>query len=511
MDNTNTNNKSFDIFTSMTIARTASAIIKRFWLVLVVALFFALCFFSFAKMIYEEEYKSATVIALTTTTYVNALDDNGNPIKIVSQQKIYDESDSNKYQVLLRSDRIVNAIQKEIGNQFTKQDIRKSLSLSKASTAGIFNVEVKCSDAEYCSAAIRVVNKEFPDYLKSFDPSLGVVIVNDPNSPVVSNATAPLKLAVLGFLFGALIVMIIIYISELVRDTVKSTDDIRLRLSIRVLGAMPTVEHNTRGKLRRKAIRYPLLNNENRVSFAFVESFKTIRARIENSTKEDGHNVFAVTSTFENEGKTTVAVNLACALSQNGKTVLMIDCDLRMPSVLKMIGIREDGKSGVIQIVKKESTCAASVKYIKRLGCFVLPSGGSTNKSTEIIGSEEFRTLIKQVREEFDYVIIDTPPAHVVADCLVIAPYVDSLIFAIRNDYAKTKDIIHTIEDLESAGVEILGSVLTMTDEAAVSSYFSARKGSSYYSRNRKRYGGYYAARPIQPPSSAETDIVSET
>jgi capsular polysaccharide biosynthesis protein len=105
----------------MTIARTASAIIKRFWLVLVVALFFALCFFSFAKMVYEEEYKSATVIALTTTTYVNALDDNGNPIKIVSQQKIYDESDSNKYQVLLRSDRIVNAIQKEIGNQFTKQ------------------------------------------------------------------------------------------------------------------------------------------------------------------------------------------------------------------------------------------------------------------------------------------------------------------------------------------------------------------------------------------------------
>jgi capsular polysaccharide biosynthesis protein len=133
----------------------------------------------------------------------------------------------------------------------------KILSLSKASTAGIFNVEVKCSDAEYCSAAIRVVNKEFPDYLKSFDPSLGVVIVNDPNSPLVSNATTPLKLALLGFLFGALIVMIIIYISELVRDTVKSTDDIRLRLSIRVLGAMPTVEHNTRASFAVKPFAIP--------------------------------------------------------------------------------------------------------------------------------------------------------------------------------------------------------------------------------------------------------------
>lgn len=457
--------------------RVANVVLKKLWILLAVALLLATCFYLVARVLYVEEFCSKTVIAVTQTTYITALDKEGNEITVVSKQNIYDENDANKYQVLLKSDYIAGKVSNALGGQYTRQEIVESLLLSKALTSGIFTVEVTNENERFCDEAINVIKQEFPEYLKSFDPSLGVVVINSPQKPVVSNKYEPLKTGLLGFFIGAFLVVLILYVSEIIRDTIKTVDDIRYRLNIKVLGTMPTIDQYKRLFRNKKLMRCPILNNENKVSFSFVESFKAIRTKIENSVNGNGDKVFAVTSAFENEGKTTVAVNLACVLSQKGKSVLVIDCDLRKPAVMRMVGIREDGKSGVIQVVKKEATYADSIKYVKSLGIFVLPSGGTSNKSTEIVGTVEFKKLLEQVRKEFDYIILDTPPAHVVTDCLVLAPLVDSLIFTIRTDYARTKEIINTIEELEGANVEIIGSVLTMVDEKDSNSYFSGWGG----------------------------------
>ncbi|HZK39573.1 MAG TPA: polysaccharide biosynthesis tyrosine autokinase [Clostridia bacterium] len=485
-------NRAEESLSATFLVRVANVIVKKLWILAVVALFLGACFFLVARVLHVEEYRSKTVIAITQTTYITALDKDGNEIKVVSKQSIYDENDANKYQVLLKSDHIAGKVSSAIPGQYTRQEIVASLALSKALTSGIFTIEVTNEDEHFCDVAIHAIKQEFPEYLKSFDPSLGVVVINDPQKPVVSNKHQPLKMGLLGFFIGAFLVVLILYISEIIRDTIKSADDIRYRLNIKVLGIMPTIDQYKRVFSNKKLMRCPILNNENKVSFSFIENFKAIRTKIENSVKDNEHKVFAVTSTFENEGKTTVAVNLACVLSQKGKSVLVIDCDLRKPSVMRMVGIREDGKNGVIQVVKKEAAYTDAIKYVKSLGIFVLPSGGTTNKSTEIVGSVEFEKILEQVRKEFDYVIIDTPPAHVVTDCLVLAPLVDSLIFVIRVDYARTKEIVNTIEDIEGTNVDLIGSVLTMVDEKDSNSYFSGWGGSDYYRRGKSYYSGYY-------------------
>ncbi|NLX93995.1 MAG: polysaccharide biosynthesis tyrosine autokinase [Clostridiales bacterium] len=487
-------NRIEESFSSAFLVRFTGVVFKKLWILAAVALIFATCFYLVTKVLYVEEYRSKTVIAVTQTTYITGFDKDGNEIKVVSKQNIYDENDANKYQMLLKSDHITGKISKALVGQYTRQEIAQSLLLTKAQTSGIFTVVVANENDHFCKEAINVIKVEFPEYLKSFDPSLGVVVINDPQKPVISNKYESAKMGLLGFFIGALLVVLILYISEVVRDTIKTAEDVRYRLNIKVLGTMPTIEHYRRLFSNKKLMRCPILTNENKVSFSFIESFKAIRTKIENSVDGSGNKVFAVTSTFENEGKTTVAVNLASVLSQKGKSVLIIDCDLRKPSVMRMVGIREDGKNGVIQVVKKEAACADSIKYVKPLGFFVLPSGGTTNKSTEIVGAAEFKGMLERVRKEFDYVILDTPPAHVVSDCLVLAPLVDSLIFTIRADYARTKDIILTIEELETTNVDIVGSVLTMVDEKDSNSYFSGWGGSDYYRRRKGYYSGYYKA-----------------
>ena len=170
-----------------------------------------------------------------------------------------------------------------------------------------------------------------------------------------------------------------------------------------------------------------LITDEDKVSFAFIECVKSIRTKIENLASNKGFKTFIVTSTYENEGKTTVAINIATSLAQKGKSVLLMDADLRKPAVLRTIGVKYDDKSGLIPIIKGEATYQESIKYVKSLGLFILPSGGITQKSSEVLDADKVRQVIEQARKEFDFIIIDTPPSRVVSDSLVISALADSL------------------------------------------------------------------------------------
>ena len=215
-----------------------------------------------------------------------------------------------------------------------------------------------------------------------------------------------------------------------------------------------------------------------------MESFKAIRTKIENIKAEKGYKAFVVTSTYEDEGKTTVAVNIACSLAQKGKSVLLIDSDLRKPAVLHAVGVKSDTRYGLIPIIKGTSTYVDSIKFIKSLGIFVLPTGGISLKSTEVLDTDKVKAVIEQARKEFDYIIIDSPPAHVVSDSLVIAPLADGIIYNIRRDYAKVSEINRTLDEIRGADIDIIGAVFTMS---------AGEENSRYYRRKGYlRYGGYY-------------------
>jgi len=474
------------------IDRVGGALLRKLWLVLLVAVLLASLFYFYAKTTYVENYVSSATLAFTTTTYITEKDETGKDIGVIKQKTPYSDKDVDRYQFLLKSDIMVQKVYNALGDKYSKSEIENSLSVAGTSITGIFIVNVKNSDKTFCEDAINVVIETFPDYLKGFDTSLGIDVIKHPKPPVVFNQDGASKKAFYGFVIGASLVIIIIFISEVLSDTVKQIDDIREKTNTRFLGSIPTIEGKKRFLHKKEPKRNLLLTDESQVNFSFIESFKAIRTKIENIASEKGYKLFVVTSTFENEGKTTVAINLACALAQKGKSVLLVDCDLRKPSIMRMVGIKEEEKSGLIQIIKDQSSYADAIKFIKPLGIFILPSGGISPKSTEVLDADKVRDVLNKARAEFDFVIIDTPPAHVVADCLVVAPLADAMIFTIKRDYAKISDINDTLEEISSTDIDIVGSVLTMSNQEGSSRYFS-RRGSLYYYRHRRGYyKGYY-------------------
>lgn len=496
---------------SLDIGRLAKNLLSKLWLMLLVGVVFSGAAFAIAKATYVESYKASMTLGFMETKYVVVRDysnSKDSSTQYKEETKFYSNADIAYYQYLIKGDEMLNNIQKtlaadEVGKEYPTSFIENSLSVEDTGIGGFFQISVTSTDEGYCERALNVVLKEFPQYVQSYDNTISIKVIKNPTAPVVCNSDAATTKAIYGFALGAFIVAFIIFIMTVATKTVLSLDELRRDINVNVLGAVPLVEKRSGlfNQKRKSPQGSLLITDSSKVSFAYVESFKAIRTKIENIKAEKGYKAFVVTSTYEDEGKTTVSVNIACSLAQKGKSVLLIDSDLRKPAVLHAVGVKSDTHYGLIPIIKGTSTYVDSIKFIKSLGIFVLPTGGISLKSTEVLDTDKVRAVIEQARKEFDYIIIDSPPSHVVSDSMVIAPLADGIIYNIRRDYAKVNDINRTIEEIKSADIEIIGAVFTMSEGEDNSRYYH-RKGkySGYYGRyGRKKkssgggygYGGY--------------------
>ena len=472
---------------NLDIFRLLRLLLRRLWAIVLAGVIVGTCMFIVTKATYVRVYTTTTMLAFTTKTYITATDEDGNIISIKEQIKHYTRSDTSRYQLYLQSDDMVEKIASELGGEYSATTIRNAVSFSPTQETGIFNVSVTSTNKDLCANAIVVIINEFPEYLQRFDSAIGIEVMIRPSSPTVINADLAMQRGLMGFAIGAFLVAAIVVAIDLLSKTVKNTDDARSKINARYLGTVPMVEI-AQGSMKKK--KKPkngiLITDESSVTFNFVESFKSIRTKIENTAADKGSKVFAITSTFEDEGKTTVSTNIACALAQKGKSVLLVDCDLRKPAVMSAVGVKDDKQVGMIPIIRGKSTYMDSIKFIKSQGIFVLPTGGVTTKSTEILDSQRVKEVFEQARAEFDYIIVDTPPTHVVSDSLVLGDVLDEIIFVTRNDYAKINDINDTLNEIYSADISIAGFVLTMAEDNGSNRYYK-RKGYRY--RRYSKYG----------------------
>lgn len=489
-------------------ARFIRNLVSKIWAILLVGAIFAAGGFAMAKATYVEVYSSKMTLGFMETKMVIVKDYSGRkdaPTEYEEETTFYGASDANRYQFLLKSDEMVSKIhaalkEKNPKSNYSKSQIESSLNIAtvKDNLNGFFEVSVTSTDKAYCERALNVVLEEFPEFVSDFDSTLSIKVIKNPSSPVITNTDGSMTNALYGFIIGAAIVVLIIFFITVTTNTVTSLENLRREVNVKVLGSVPLLEKQTGlfGKKSKKPQGSLLITDSSKVSFAFVESFKSIRTKLENVKAEKGYKAFVVTSTYEDEGKTTIAVNLACSLAQKGKSVLLIDSDLRKPAVLHAVGVKSDTNYGLIPIIKGTSTYVDSIKFIKSLGIFVLPTGGISLKSTEVLDTEKVRNVIEQARREFDYIIIDSPPSNVVTDSLVIAPLADGIIYSIRRDYAKVADINHTLEEIRSADIDVVGAIFTMSGNEENSRYYK-RKGylryGGYYSRRRRKHGYGYA------------------
>ena len=219
------------------------------------------------------------------------------------------------------------------------------------------------------------------------------------------------------------------------------------------------------------------------LSFAAAESYKLLRTNLNFSLPEKPCHIIGVTSSVRGEGKSTTSVNIAYTIAQTGKKVLLIDADMRLPSVAAKLEIHgAPGLSNLIAGMNAEQSCLRKSGYFDNW--YILPAGDIPPNPSELLGSERMHALLERYSDVFDTIIIDLPPINIVADALVISKWTDGLIGVVRQNYTDKRALADCMYQVEKLGVKFLGFV--MTDAAVGESSYKS------YGKYSKKYGYGY-------------------
>lgn len=191
-----------------------------------------------------------------------------------------------------------------------------------------------------------------------------------------------------------------------------------------------------------------------------AEAMRKLRTALSLATP--GAKTVMVCSSMRGEGKSTTSLGLAMLAARAGQRVLIMDCDLRLPKLHTELG--QSNLTGMSDLLAGRSEIDEVVEFDIETGLYFITSGPHFTNSEDLLGSERMRELLRQVREEYDYVVIDTPPILSVADALLIVPYVDQMVMAVRWEVTNRESVTRAIRVALESGARIPGTVLTQVD-----------------------------------------------
>lgn len=200
-----------------------------------------------------------------------------------------------------------------------------------------------------------------------------------------------------------------------------------------------------------------------------AEAFRTIRTNIQFSSLDEDIKALVVTSTQPSEGKSTVISNLGVTMAQSGKKVLLIDCDLRKPSIHKKLGV--SNTDGLTTILSKEKKLDEVIQLTNINNFYVLTSGPIPPNPAELLQSKKMKALVKELETIFDIVLFDAPPVLAVTDAQILSTFCDGVIFVAGYGQADKHAIVRAKELIDKVGGKIVGVVINKVPSTAGSYY----------------------------------------
>lgn len=224
------------------------------------------------------------------------------------------------------------------------------------------------------------------------------------------------------------------------------------------------------------------------LEFTATEQYKLIRANLDFTIPENEKcPVIGVTSSMRGEGKSTTAVNLSYVFAEKGSKVLLIDADLRIPSIAKKLDV--ESTPGLTDMLRSKEVRAAKIQSHLLDNWFILPSGDIPPNPSELLGSSRMENVLNQLREIYDYIIIDLPPVNIVSDAISISSLITGMIVVIREEYTEKRELERCFRQLKLSNANILGCVMN-----------EAKTGSGSYKKYKKykyyKYYRYYQSNP---------------
>lgn len=197
--------------------------------------------------------------------------------------------------------------------------------------------------------------------------------------------------------------------------------------------------------------------------FGYVEAFKSLRTNLGFLSNTSGVKSILITSAVPEESKSTTAINLAQTLAAGGRSVVLVECDLRKPVLRKYLK-RDLGQAGLAAYLAGAASIQECILDLADLGISVIPAGKVPPNPSELLNSVQMQELLEMLRSNYDYVLLDAPPVTVVTDAAIVGRMADGAILVVRSKYASARTVRQARSKLESVGIRILGGVLTRFD-----------------------------------------------
>lgn len=430
-------------------------IFRRMWAwVLILTLLGTGIFYIRARVQYQPRYTASATFTVNIQRDQQGVGESGT---VAFYNNSAAEQMAKTFPYILTSGVLKRKVAKDMGTGSVTGNIQANV----AENTNLLTISVADRDAGRAYAILQSVIKNYPEISEVIVGKTNMEMLDETGiPPEPDNPKEFKKSALKGGLFGFLIAALWTALLVVTRRTVRKESDIHRWMHTRCLGTVPEIHE----KRRSGTSQTRMVLTDPKVEEKLQESFRMIRNKVEYHAHEYHLKTFLITSALAGEGKSTIAVNLALSLAQAGKKVVLIDCDLRHPTDRKILNLDPgEGLGEVLEHKKKLAECIIKSKDMgldPEMRLMFLPGGTSLRDGSELLGTEFMHRIISRMEEWADYVILDSAPAGLLTDAVVLAQYADAAVFVVRKDFARVDHIMDGMEHLAESQVQIIGGIL---------------------------------------------------
>ena len=484
---------------------------KKFWLVSIIMMVVAagIGWVFYAKS-YVVDYQSEATFSITAPDY------SGSTNKSFSNNSQLAEDLSVSFNYLINNEVFYEVIEKDLGIS----SIPATITISTVENTNIISIAVNGTDRNMVYKVLNSVLRNYASVTEFVVGDTKLTVLEEPAIPKEpTNPYNPFK-TILAFAFGGFFLGCIpTVIYALFVKTIKSREDVEKYLNTPYLGNLPAIVLDGKGdkayretELKEKAAqgnkkkkeqkqevkekkkkkkelegteKYCSIINKN-VGFRYVEAFRSIASRCEREFIKNSARVIVITSTKSGEGKSTFSMNLAYSLSKNQKKVMLIDGDLRKPSLKEMVG-SETPSYSVREFLEGKIKSSQAIVNLEGTRVLALTPNKPSDNPVDTINSDDMVSFIRDVKQVVDYIIIDAPPCSGLSDAAALAKHGDGVIYVVKEDEVKVNKIIDTMQEFSYTKKPILGCVIN----GSVGKINLAYGYGSHYGYGKYCYGRY--------------------
>lgn len=458
------------------LSKLFKAIAKKWWLIVL-----SMIAVTGGAYVYSD-FIAVPVYEAYITMYVQNTNDYEGKITTDSIASAQDLIDT--YIVLLNSNAVMDQVAETADLGYTVEQMNEMIKASAVNATGIMKVAVYNKNPYHAQTIANAIAEIAPDEITRVINAGNVEVIDLAALPVEQYSPHVFFNTIMGAIVGLLLSSLVILLVEITNNKIRSENDLGLITDIPVVGVVPIISYEKKKTETSSVLKRERENRRTdisgEISFIDKEAYGTARTNLMFLLSNKGYKNIVITSASPSEGKTTTCINLAITFAKAGKKVLIIDGDMRSPSIHEtFITPKTPGLSDVLGgFSDLKSIVNTNIKNLS-----ILPAGTTPPNPAELMASDVFSEKLNGLSDKYDYIFIDTPPASVFPDALSISNKASGVIIVAKYASTKKEMFMRLIDKFNRIDANLLGVVLNGFNKQKYLIQIGAQNTGRYYSK----------------------------